>query len=129
MAEARRRELDIRRDVAEELGRTAVEIARNGFYFNAAGERVDIGELVAKAVSAKQSLPPDILLPTSQRRSFPETRIQVANETTLGASRRLVEKRAPAAGAELRQRRSSGRRLSPRSEGAGRGALPVEHEA
>lgn len=91
LATARRLELDIRRDVAAELGMSAVEIARNGFYFNGAGERVEIGELVARAVSAKQSLPPDMLLPTPQRRSFPETRIHIANQTTLGASRRLVE--------------------------------------
>jgi len=91
MAEARRRELDIRRDVAADLGRTAVEIAQSGFYFNTGGEKVEIGELVARAVVAKQSLPPDAALPTPQPRWFSETRIQVANETTLGASRRLVE--------------------------------------
>jgi uncharacterized protein (TIGR02452 family) len=91
MAAARRRELDIGRDVAAELGRSAVEIARTGFYFNDAGERVEIGELVARAVSAKQSLPPDAVLPIPQPRSFSETRIQVANETTLGASQRLVQ--------------------------------------
>jgi hypothetical protein len=77
MAATGRRELDIRRDVA-------VEIAQRGFYFDAGGEKVNIGELVARAVSAKQSLPPDVVLPTSQRRLLPETRIQVANETTLG---------------------------------------------
>ena len=92
MAAARRRELDIRRDVATELVRSAVEIAERGFYFNAAGEKVEIGELVAKAVSAKQSLPPEVVLPTPQPKSLAETRVQVANETTLGASRRLVEK-------------------------------------
>jgi uncharacterized protein (TIGR02452 family) len=91
MAEARRRELDIRREVAEELGRSAVEITQRGFYFNAAGEKVEIGELVARAVAAKQSLPPDAALPNPQPRSFAETRIQVANETTLEASRRLME--------------------------------------
>jgi uncharacterized protein (TIGR02452 family) len=91
LAEARRRELDIRRDVAAELGKSAVEIARTGFYFNSAGEKVEIGELVTRAVSGRKSLPPDASLPTSQSRSFSETRLQIANETTLGVSRRLVE--------------------------------------
>jgi uncharacterized protein (TIGR02452 family) len=91
LAEARRRELDIRRDVAAELGKSAVEIARTGFYFNSAGEKVEIGELVTRAVSGRKSLPPDASLPTSQSRSLSETRLQIANETTLGASRRLVE--------------------------------------
>ena len=91
LAEARRRELDIRRDVATELGRSAVEIARTGFYFNSAGEKVEIGELVSRAVSGRKSLRPDASLPTPQSRSFSETRLQIANETTLGVSRRLVE--------------------------------------
>ncbi|HLN87381.1 MAG TPA: TIGR02452 family protein [Candidatus Limnocylindrales bacterium] len=83
--------MDIRRDVAAELGRSAVEIARTGFYFNAAGERVEIGQLVARAAPGKQSIPPEVPLPNPQPKLFPETRVQVANETTLGASRRLAE--------------------------------------
>jgi hypothetical protein len=79
-AARRRRELDIWRDVAAELGRSAVEIARTGFYFNDAGERVEIGELVARAVSAKRSLPPDAVRPDHEPRSFAETRVQVVNE-------------------------------------------------
>ena len=91
LALARREKLDIRRELATELGRSAVEVARNGFYFNPAGEKIEIDELVAKAVSQKQSLPPDASRPSPQRRSFAETRIQIANETTLGASLRFVE--------------------------------------
>ena len=91
LALARQRELDIRRNVAAELGRSAVEIGRNGFYFNAGGEKVEFGELVKRAVSGKRSIPPDTLVPTPQPRSFAETRIQVSNESTLGAARRLVE--------------------------------------
>lgn len=91
LAAKRRRELDIRRDVAADLGSSAMEIAQRGFYLTAAGKHVDIGELVARAVTAKQSLAPDAVLPTPEPRAFAETRIQVANETTLGASRRLVE--------------------------------------
>jgi uncharacterized protein (TIGR02452 family) len=91
MAAARWQELDIPRDVAAGLGRSAVEAANNGYYFNKPGERVDLGELVTRAISGKRSLPPDATLPTPQLKSFAETRIQVTNETTLGASFRLVE--------------------------------------
>ena len=91
MAEARRRELDIGRDVAAKLGRSAVEIGERGFYLNAGGEKVEVGELVSRAVSGNRSLPPDASLPAPQTRTFDETRTQVANETTLGAARRLLE--------------------------------------
>jgi uncharacterized protein (TIGR02452 family) len=91
LAAARRRELDIPRDTAAELGRSAVEIARNGFYFNLSGEKIELREMIAAAVARKRSIPPDAALPPAKPGSFPETKIQVANETTLGASRRLVE--------------------------------------
>jgi hypothetical protein len=86
MAHARQWELYIPRDAAAELGLSVVEIAQRGFYFNTARQRVEIGELVARAVSGKQGLSPDASLPAPQVRSFAETRVQVANETTLGAS-------------------------------------------
>jgi uncharacterized protein (TIGR02452 family) len=91
IAEARRRELDIPRDVAAELGRSAVEAAKNSYYLNSAGEKVEWAHLVNAACAAKRSIPPDALLPTPQLKSFVETRILVANETTPGASFRLVE--------------------------------------
>jgi uncharacterized protein (TIGR02452 family) len=92
MATARRRELDIRRDVAAELGRSAVEAANSGDYFNRAGVRVDWKDLVDAACGAKRSIPSNALLPAQARTLFPETRVQVTNETTLGAALRLVEK-------------------------------------
>jgi len=91
MAAARRRELDISRDVAARLGTSAVEAAISGFYFNKAGEKVDWSHRVNAACSAKRSIPPDAPLPTHDRSPFPETRVQVTNETTLGASLRLVD--------------------------------------
>jgi uncharacterized protein (TIGR02452 family) len=90
MSAARRRELDIPRSVAAALGRSAVEAAISGFYFNKAGEKVDLSSLVRAACSRQRSIPPDAPLPNIER-TFPETRVQVANETTLGASLRLVE--------------------------------------
>ncbi|MGH7844721.1 MAG: TIGR02452 family protein [Candidatus Binatia bacterium] len=91
MATARRRELNIPRDVAAQLGRSAVEAAVNGYYFTKTGEKVDWSHLVDAACAAKRSVPPDAPLPNVQRTAFPETRVQVANETTLGAASRLVE--------------------------------------
>lgn len=91
MAEFRRRELDIPRDIAAALGGSAVEAAVSGFYFNQTGKKVDWHHLVGAACSGKQSIQPDVPLPNHDTNHFPETRVQVANETTLGASLRLVE--------------------------------------
>ena len=91
MASARCRELDIPRDVAAELGRSAVEAAKNGNYLNSTVEKVQWANLVSAACAAKRSIPAEAPLPNLERTVFPETRVQVANETTLGASLRLVE--------------------------------------
>ena len=56
-----------------------------------AGKKVDWSRYVQAACSAKVSIPPGATLPAHESIPFPETRIQVANETTLGASRRFVE--------------------------------------
>jgi hypothetical protein len=59
MASARRRELDIPRDVAAELGRSAVEAAKNGYYLNSTVEKVQWADLVSAACAAKRSIPPE----------------------------------------------------------------------
>ncbi len=91
MAASRRQELDIQRHAAAELGRSAVEAARVGHYVTVQGTSVDWSADVAAACSAKLSIPPDAALPTHERDPFSQTHVQVTNETTLGASRRLVE--------------------------------------
>ena len=91
MAVARRRELDIPRAVAAALGRSAVEASVSGYYFNKAGEKVEWRDLVDVACAAKRSIPPEAPLPKSEPAPFSETRVQVTNETTLGASLRFVE--------------------------------------
>lgn len=91
MAEARRRELGISRDIAERLGQSAVDFADKGFYRTSTNETVDWCALVHTARSARVSIPPDAALPVRASTPFPETRVQVANETTLGAARRLSE--------------------------------------
>jgi len=91
MAAARRQELDIPPHAAAALGRSAVEAARVGHYVNRVGEKVDWGCYVQTACSAKLSIAPDAVLPTHDHIHFPETRVQVTNETTLQASLRLTE--------------------------------------
>ena len=81
----------IPRDRAAELGRTAVAAAETGAYRNAAGRLVDWGDAVAIACAAKRSLPPEAQLPDAGPARFPQTRVQVANETTLMAARRLTD--------------------------------------
>jgi len=92
MSNSRHSELKIPRLVAAELGRTAVEAMAKGYYVNRAGKRVDWSGFIRTACSAKQSIPPDAALPANEGISFPATSIQVTNETTLGASLRLVER-------------------------------------
>jgi len=93
MAAARRRELKISRSVAAALGRSAVEVAEAGAYTNGQGRTVDWSADVQAAVANKISLPPDAILPDVPDGGYPQTRVQVSNETTLGAARRLSNER------------------------------------
>ena len=54
------------------------------------GRRVDWGQAVQAACAAKVSIRPDDPLPISTGVSVTETRVQVTNETTLGAAFRFV---------------------------------------
>jgi uncharacterized protein (TIGR02452 family) len=92
MASTRRQELDIPRDVAVALGRSAVEASRKGFYVTKAGQKVVWRDAVHAACAAKLSIHPNVTLPHNEHIAFTETRVQVTNETTLGASWRLVER-------------------------------------
>ena len=91
MAASCRRDLGISPERAVELGRSAVHAMVDGYYVNRAGEKVDWSALVRRARSAKQSIPPGAPLPPSPGPRYPETRVQVCNETTLRASRRLAD--------------------------------------
>ena len=91
MAAARKRELAIPRHVAVELGRSAAEAAEQGYYVCESGKQVDWGRQVQAACAAKLSIPPDTILPSREFDPFPLTNVQVSNETTLGAARRLVD--------------------------------------
>lgn len=91
MAAARRRELDIPRDVAAELGRSAVEAATRGFYTLRDGRTVTWRHAVEAAGAVKRSIPADAPLPAPGAPTFAQTTVQVTNETTLGVARRLVD--------------------------------------
>ena len=92
MAKARRQELQIPRDVAAGLGHSAVKAAQEGFYLTKAGQVIVWRDAVQTASAAKQSIALNTVLPSNERGAFEETRVQVTNETTLGASLRLVER-------------------------------------
>jgi hypothetical protein len=90
MAAAQQRELHISRAVAAALGRSAVAAAHGGRYITEAGQKVEWRDAVQESCVAKVSIPADTPLQRHERRVFTDTRVQVTNETTLGAARRLV---------------------------------------
>jgi uncharacterized protein (TIGR02452 family) len=92
MAEARRQELQIPREVAAALGQSAVKAAREGFYLTKTGQVIVWRDAVQTACATKQSINLNTVLPSNQRGAFEKTRVQVTNETTLGASLRLVDR-------------------------------------
>ena len=79
------------REHAAELGRSAVEAAKAGCYVAPSGRQIDWQEAVSIARGAKRSITPDAPLPPCRPTSFPHTEVQVRNESTLEAARRLVE--------------------------------------
>ncbi len=91
MAESRRRELDVPRPFAIALGESAVAAATAGHYLFAGTRRVDWSREIAAARGARVSLPPEAPLPSSTSVPCKETRVQVTNETTFLAARRLVD--------------------------------------
>jgi uncharacterized protein (TIGR02452 family) len=88
-ARARREELRIPPGVASELGYGALEAIRSGEYEHD-GRTVDWLDAVAGAVERKRSLPPDAPLPEPPGAPERDLLVEVTNETTLGAARRLV---------------------------------------
>jgi uncharacterized protein (TIGR02452 family) len=91
LAATRRAELDVSRERAVALGLSAVGAALQGRYRAEDGRDVDWSEAVRAARAAKRSIPPDAPLPERPAATFPETRVTVSNETTLGAARRLTD--------------------------------------
>jgi uncharacterized protein (TIGR02452 family) len=90
LAIARRQELDIQRNIARMLGISAVDAIQRGYYTTESGSNVDWGNAIEMAVNAKTSIPPGKSLRRVARAPHQHTKVQVTNETTLGAARRLI---------------------------------------
>ncbi len=82
--------MNMNRSSAAQLGREIVRILEAGRYTNPAGEVVEIGALLKRSVEAVRSFPPDHDLPAVPP-GAQQTQIEVANESTLAAARRLVQ--------------------------------------
>jgi uncharacterized protein (TIGR02452 family) len=82
--------MNISRTTAAELGRATAQIVEVGAYRAPSGASVDVREAVRRAVEGTRSYPPGADVPelAPARRA---TRVEVRNESTLAAARRLVE--------------------------------------
>ena len=82
--------MNISRSRAAEIARETAQITRDEFYTDAAGQRHDIATDIEKAVAQTRLYPP-AWAPPQLGESKSETRIEVTNETTLRAARRLFD--------------------------------------
>jgi uncharacterized protein (TIGR02452 family) len=80
----------ITRVQAAKMGREAVEIIEAGYYRLEDGSHIDIGEAVTRSVQGTQAYPPEAAYQQQQPGSH-KTKIEVHNETTLSAARRLLD--------------------------------------
>lgn len=81
--------MQIDRKLAVKIGQETAHILSEGHYQTASGPDVDIREVLDKAISGTVSYPPDVTI-SAPKPGFPQTDIQVRNETTLQAAERLV---------------------------------------
>lgn len=79
----------IPRSLAAQYGQQAVQIIEQGAYRAPSGRLVSIADLIERSVQGAVSYSPDRPLPQAHVGRH-ETRIEVANETTLAAVRRLL---------------------------------------
>ena len=92
MAAGEKKELDIPRVLAAELGRSAVAASDCEYYTTRDGRQVAWGDLVWAACAAKRSIPPEAPLAERPQPSFSETRVLVTNCTTLGAAWEMTQR-------------------------------------
>ena len=91
-AAARRGELEIPLERSLALARETLEITSAGGYQTSSGRFVSIADAVRNACRLKESLSPDTPLPVAPPLRSDGMRIQVTNETTTGAARRLLSR-------------------------------------
>ena len=94
LADLRRTELNISRDMALYQSRIVVNAMQAGYYSNERGDDVDWRQQVVDACLAKKSIPPWQDLPSATPAEFEVTTVQVSNESTVGALLRLIDKDA-----------------------------------
>jgi uncharacterized protein (TIGR02452 family) len=82
--------MSLTRKHAAQLGHETRQILEQGRYTNEKGEVVEIATLLDRAVRGTCSYPPECPLPQFNA-SVKDTQIEVRNETTLNAARRLLE--------------------------------------
>ncbi|MFW6140701.1 MAG: TIGR02452 family protein [Acidobacteriota bacterium] len=78
------------RALAAQLGREAMLIGEQGRYTTPSGKTIDIKPLVSAAVKKTVSYPPKKLLPEENQGPH-DTKIEINNETTLSAAKRLLD--------------------------------------
>jgi len=79
----------ISRELAAEYGREAVRITQSGEYRGPSGKVVNISRLVTGSVEGTVAYPPDRQVQVTEKGEY-QTRISVANTTTLDAARGLI---------------------------------------
>jgi uncharacterized protein (TIGR02452 family) len=84
-----KRQLDIPPEKAILLGRETVDSLTSGFYSSSCGKKVEIQEWVKESVQGTITYPPEIQLPDGFQLAK-QSGIEVANETTLTAVKRLI---------------------------------------
>ena len=84
--------LDIRRDMASDLGVSALEAIKVGGYTTRSGRWVDWKAAVEHAKASKRSIRPEDRLTQPALGSIAETIVQVCNETTLRACKRFADR-------------------------------------
>jgi uncharacterized protein (TIGR02452 family) len=80
----------IDRALAAQFGREALMIGEKGHYTTSTGKTVDIQPMISKAVKGTVSYPPERSL-SEKRPGSHDTKIDVNNETTLSAAKRLLD--------------------------------------
>ncbi len=84
-----RRQLDINRYQATQLGEEAVRVIRIGYYHLVDGPRIELVEKIRNSVHDTVSYPPEKLLPQTARGNH-NTQIKIQNCTTLTAVQMLM---------------------------------------
>jgi uncharacterized protein (TIGR02452 family) len=95
------------RERAAALGQDTQRILANGSYTTERGATVDLGPLLARARAGTRSYPPDVALPAHLPGPH-ATIVQVTNETTLAAARRLAAANARVAALNFASARHPG---------------------